>query len=587
MLKRLTVWFAVLALCLCSSIVPAYAEDDISGWADAQEAADSQIQWAQLQGVEVDTSAQAENITKRCKFKVSEGSRDRLTNGKVGSPWKYEHSDAWVGIQLPDDVTPGAIRLEWMFDPTGYELVEYDADQNPLRTRTQDDAFPSIYTVYALNPSTRSIQLKMTAKDQGVSNIALYSAGVLPADVQTWLPPVEKADMMVFSTHQDDEVIFLGGTIPYSDVVCGRPTITVYMANCNRDRRREALECLWEMGSRHYPEFINMKDEKVSSIDKGLKLWGGKDNILKEIVARIRRYKPEVIVTQALDGEYGHNQHKIVANAMQPAIEAAADPNQYPDSYNLYGAWQVKKLYIHLYKENQIHMDWKTPQDACGGLSLLEVARKGMEKHASQTKYFKVRDGGQYDNSLFGLALTTVGEDVAKNDFFENIPLGNTGSDDTMDDSAENTPEPENDDGWEDATETEQDDNWQDMPETEEQTEVYNSDEAVDTATEVSDADESRFAPLDEGPVPGPATENEVDGGHGTLLVIGLTAIGIAAVGAGTWSFLRQSSGKKRRRKRGKKRGRTGGQSKKAVSNKKKTARTAQHVAKHAAKKTK
>ena len=34
---------------------------------------------------------------------------------------------------------------------------------------------------------------------------------------------------------------------------------------------------------------------------------------------------------------------------------------------------------------------------------------------------WEVWDGGQWDNSLFGLWHSTVGEDVQKNDMFENI----------------------------------------------------------------------------------------------------------------------------------------------------------------------
>lgn len=416
-------WLRYLALTLCAGcVLMGTGRAELADWAASQESAGTQAIWAEAQGDEVNTSAQAENITRKCRIKVSEGSREKLTDEKVSSNWTYSHDGAWIGIRIPDEVNAGAICIEWMFDPTGFELTEYDADQQEIRKRTQADTFPNICTMFTLKPETKLVQLKMTAKDQQVGRITLYSEGILPADVQTWLPPVEKADMMVFSTHQDDEVIFLGGTIPYSEVVCGRPTITVYMANCTRERRREALDSLWEMGSRHYPEFINMKDEKVDSIKAGVKLWGGKDNILKEMVQRIRRFKPEVIVTQDLNGEYGHNQHKIVARAMKYAVEAAADPAQYPDSYNIYGAWQVKKLYIHLLKENQIRMDWLTPQPALGGLTLLKVAQNGMAKHASQTQYFAVKDRGTYDNSLFGLQLSTVGEDVEKNDFFENIP---------------------------------------------------------------------------------------------------------------------------------------------------------------------
>ena len=416
-------WLRGLVLIICAELLLMGASRaELAEWAAVQESAGTQEIWAEAQGDTVNTAVKARDITRKCKIKVSEGDRGRLTDGRVSDTWTYSDKGAWIGVKIPDDITAGAIRIEWMFDPTGFELIEYDAAQTQLRRRTQADTFPNICTMFTLLPETRLVQLRMTAKGQEVGRLALYSEGILPADVQTWLPPVEKADMMVVSTHQDDEVIFLGGTIPYSDVVCARPTITVYMANCTRERRREALECLWEMGSRHYPEFVNLKDKRVDTISEGIELWGGKDNILKEMVQRIRRYKPEVIVTQDLNGEYGHNQHKIVARAMKYAVEAAADASRYPDSYRQYGAWQVKKLYIHLYKENQIRMDWLTPQPACGGLTLLKVAQNGMARHASQTKYYSVKNGGQYDNALFGLQVSTVGEDVAKDDFFENIP---------------------------------------------------------------------------------------------------------------------------------------------------------------------
>jgi hypothetical protein len=36
---------------------------------------------------------------------------------------------------------------------------------------------------------------------------------------------------------------------------------------------------------------------------------------------------------------------------------------------------------------------------------------------------FVVRNGGLYDNAIFGLYGSTVGEDVIGGDLFENIPL--------------------------------------------------------------------------------------------------------------------------------------------------------------------
>ncbi len=361
------------------------------------------------------------DITKKCAFKVSEGEKGKFLDGRAGTLWSPKHKDAWVGIKLPKDAEAGWLRVEWMYDPTAYELTEYDADMSPLRTRTQADMWPNIYSMYELLPKTKVIQLKLTAKDQSICRIGVYSAGELPADVQKWNPPVDKADLMVLSTHQDDELVFLGGTIPYYAVALKKPTVVVYMTNCARYRRAEALNALWKMGVRDYPDFINLQDDKVGSIEAGIRLWGGKDNVLSLVVERIRRYKPEVIVTQDLNGEYGHNQHKITARCAKYAIDAAADPAQYPESTRKYGTWQVKKLYHHLYDENTLVMDWETPLDAFDGKTALDIAKIGMKEHSSQTGAYAVKSHGTYDNSKFGLYFTTVGEDEAKNDFLEPI----------------------------------------------------------------------------------------------------------------------------------------------------------------------
>ena len=366
-------------------------------------------------------AGKAADITSKCEFKVSTGAKGKFLDASMNSCWSYGEPGAYIGVKLPKGVQAGWLRVEWGFDPTGYELSEYDASMNLLQQRDQTASFPGIYTLLPLLPETAYLQLKMTEKDQSVYKLRVYSAGELPRDVQQWEPPVEKADIMLVSTHEDDEVIFMGGTIPYYATALKKPMIVVYMTNCSRLRRGEALNCLWKMGVKNYPEFINLADKRVDSINEGVQLWGGKEAILEQVVARIRRYKPEVIVTHDLNGEYGHNQHKITARCMSYAIEAAADETRYPESFQKYGAWQVKKLYLHLYKENEIMMDWETKLDSLNGYSPLQVAKLGMKEHASQTKYYAVKSHGQYDNAKYGLYFTTVGLDVAKNDFLENI----------------------------------------------------------------------------------------------------------------------------------------------------------------------
>ena len=59
----------------------------------------------------------------------------------------------------------------------------------------------------------------------------------------------------------------------------------------------------------------------------------------------IRQYKPDVILTQDFDGEYGHGNHMATALATADAFTLAANPN-YNDGQ---APWQAKKLYVHLF----------------------------------------------------------------------------------------------------------------------------------------------------------------------------------------------------------------------------------------------
>lgn len=367
----------------------------------------------------------AEEINDQVRFKVSTGSVKGATDNRINTSWEPEGEGAALYMKFPEEGA-GYVRIDWEFDSQSYEFVQYGADKQELSTRTEKDSYAAITHLFPIVEGARFAMLKLSKPGQKICRVKVYSKGELPDDVLNFDPPCDKCDLMVVSTHQDDELIFFGGIIPYYGSVKGKKVEVVYMANCGRLRRGEALNGLWAVGERHYPEFINLKDKRVESMKKGVELWGGKNAILSELVRRIRRYRPDVILTHDLDGEYGHNQHKITARAMQIAIEAAADPAQYPDSCDQYGAWQVKKLYLHLYPENVVDFDWNASYAELGGSTPLKVARAGYAEHASQQEYYQVKDGGQYDNSLFGLAYSVVGEDATHDDLFENISAQST-----------------------------------------------------------------------------------------------------------------------------------------------------------------
>ena len=272
-----------------------------------------------------------------------------------------------------------------------------------------------------------------------VNEIFAFGPGEAPAFVQTWQPTPEKADLMVIAAHPDDEILFFGGAIPTYAVEKGMNVVVVYMTNgTTKDgitsRRSELLNGLWEMGVRSYPVVNNFDDLYSSKLEKGYEVWG-KTKTHQFITQMYRQYKPEVVITHDVNGEYGHGAHRVCADAAQHCIASAADPNVYADTAAQYGTWEVKKLYLHIFKQDIIEMDWDQPLSALDGRTGYQAALDAYQWHVSQHEagqknaktgkfeYFTVEPReSDYSSYRFGLAYSAVGPDVEKNDFFENIP---------------------------------------------------------------------------------------------------------------------------------------------------------------------
>ena len=273
-----------------------------------------------------------------------------------------------------------------------------------------------------------------------ITELFAFSDGEIPDWVQIWHPAPEKADLLVLAGHPDDEILFFGGCIP---TYAGERQMNVVVAylTCGTNskgtemRRSELLNGLWAMGVRTYPVFGGFWDGYSKTLAKAYDNWG-KSAVNKWIVSLLRQYKPEVVVTHDTKGEYGHGAHQVCADAMLNCIKTAADESKYTDSTKAFGTWELKKLYLHLYKDGALEMDWDQPLSAFGGRTGFEVAEEAYQLHVSQKDAAqKNPDTGKYELFVveprdskyscyrFGLAYSAVGPDVEKNDFFEHIPV--------------------------------------------------------------------------------------------------------------------------------------------------------------------
>lgn len=254
-----------------------------------------------------------------------------------------------------------------------------------------------------------------------ISEMTVFTPGDLPEYVQRWRKPGDKVDMMLLAGHPDDEIIWFGGLLPTYAGAMGKDVLVVCSSMSVPYRRLELLDCLWTCGVRIHPIYCVQYDFSCRSIQDVFKKWN-KAKCLEMFTEYYRRYKPDVVVLQDVNGEYGHGIHKAVSWLGRECAELAADPEQYPEMVAELGVWDIPKIYIHLYPENQITLDWWQPLERFGGMIAQDVAREAFAKHKSQQGHgYAIWDGGQYDNSLYGLYRTRVGEDVEKNDMFEHI----------------------------------------------------------------------------------------------------------------------------------------------------------------------
>ena len=392
-------------------------------------------------------AAEANDITEDCKFKVCSSGRKYtlMTDKKYTSYWESNKiKTPWIAITAPEGKPIAGLYVCFGNMPESWEIQTSDDGKDWFTAVPGDTRFLHAYV--ALPQPAQHVRLAVTSEKKTalrINDLFVLSEGDLPDWVQVWQPTEEKADILFLSTHPDDELIFFGGAIPTYAVEQQRKVVVAYFTRSNTTRSSELLNGLWHMGVRTYPVIGAFKDSYAKNLKAAYKSAGGKGEVNEWIVGLYRQYKPEVVVTQDTNGEYGHKQHMMIADAAQNCIALAANEDEFTASTIAYGTWQVKKLYLHLYPENQITFDWTVPLKSMNGATGIELAEEAYTLHKTQASsgMSVTETGTKYDNRVFGLAFTTVGEDVRKDDFLENI-YDAPGSYDAAANNVEATPAP-------------------------------------------------------------------------------------------------------------------------------------------------
>ena len=353
-------------------------------------------------------------------------SRGRKTgsvhDGKYTSYWNSnEMVNPYLEITAPEGELAQYLYICFGDMPNAWAIEEeIDGEWQTLIEGTNDYAHTFLDLggkshVRLVETSGKTVKFK-------INEIYVFSEGDVPDWVQRWEPTHEKADLLVLVAHPDDELIFMGGTIPTYAAEKGLDVVVAYMSFSNTTRRSELLNGLWALGVRNYPIIGTFYDTYTKNLDEAYSRWY-KTDVREFMMDIVRRVKPDVIVTHDENGEYGHGAHCLCADVAKYCVENAGDPAVLSESAAKYGTWQVSKLYLHLYEGNPIMMDWNVPLEAFGGKTGEELAQEAYLLHVTQQNTaFVVTDEGETSNARFGLYYTAVGPDVLCMDFMENIP---------------------------------------------------------------------------------------------------------------------------------------------------------------------
>ena len=362
-------------------------------------------------------------ITRDCKIKIPADRKNRaaITDRKFKTGWeRYGERESWLKIELPKGLKQGGLYLCFGADPALLEL--YQGEQATPLHHLEGLPYAHVYLPFE-GDELLSVRILGTKKGMMLSEVFVTEGEEPPAFVQRWQPQLEKADLLVLVAHPDDELLWMGGTLPYYSTVRGMDVAVGYMTCANHLRRAELLNGLWTAGIRHYPFIGTFQDARRQTVKRSYEIWHGEDAVDAYVTGLVRKLKPQVLLSHDVKGEYGHPAHIITATAAITAAEKAGDASFQPKSAKAFGVWDLPKLYLHIYPENSITMDWEQKSEALGGQSPLEVTLKAYAFHRSQQQNWAVAVDGKHSSARFGLVRSLVGPDIEKNDFFEHIAL--------------------------------------------------------------------------------------------------------------------------------------------------------------------
>jgi LmbE family N-acetylglucosaminyl deacetylase len=172
----------------------------------------------------------------------------------------------------------------------------------------------------------------------------------------------DRLKLICVLAHPDDESMGVGGTLAR----CAAEGIETYLVTATRGQhgwsanpeaypgpealgrwREKELRAAGEVLGLRRIDFLDYVDGELDQADP--------QEVVAQLVAHLRRVRPQVVITFGPDGAYGHPDHIAISQLTTAAIVCAADPNYASDDpAESAEPHRVSKLYYRIWSQAEV-----------------------------------------------------------------------------------------------------------------------------------------------------------------------------------------------------------------------------------------
>lgn len=339
------------------------------------------------------------DLTAQCALTLPEDSASlasRLSDNRYNSRISFTAKEE-LKVDVPSEAK--GLYIAWYTAPQASHIEALDGAGIVLSELAVSPDLLNDY--YVLPGGCASVRI-YGEQAFAISELWAYDSATPPESLCIMTAQQSGVKAMLLCTHTGDESYYFGSLLPFFQ---SKDFAVVYLMAYSRETQQEAIQIQYSLGSRVQPVFMGYQYYRAYATSKGMYALVDKKEISLSMLQLIRRYQPEVIITNDISGEDGDCMHMLAATHVQLAVTQAADESKDHATLEAYGAWQVSAVYQHRSAGGNPLYDTTTPLAAFDGMSAQELAQSCFDQYT----FLKLYHASVTDTPYF---MQTYPEDV-------------------------------------------------------------------------------------------------------------------------------------------------------------------------------